>query len=141
MNASASAIWQGTLKEGQGHITTTSGALQQEAYSFLTRFEGQPGCNPEELIGAAHAACFSMALSNLLSQAGLPPEQVETRAEVTLDKTEAGPTITQVALQLQARVPGADEAKLQEIALQAKAGCPISRLLNADITLTVQLLD
>ncbi|MFC3608008.1 OsmC family protein [Stutzerimonas tarimensis] len=140
MKKTASAMWQGGLKDGKGTISTESGALQNNPYGFNTRFEDSPGTNPEELIGAAHAGCFSMAFANMLGQEGLTPEQIETAAEVTLDKTDAGFTITAIALTLKARVPGADEAKFQEIANKAKEGCPVSRVLNAQISLDAQLL-
>ncbi|WP_434457301.1 OsmC family protein [Stutzerimonas urumqiensis] len=139
MKKSASAIWQGSLKEGKGTISTQSGALDGNPYGFNTRFEGAPGTNPEELIGAAHAGCFSMALSMMLGQAGLTPERIETKAEVTLDKQGEGFAITAIDLQLKARVPGADEAQFQTIANQAKEGCPVSKLLNATITLSATL--
>lgn len=139
MKKSASAIWQGSLKEGKGTISTQSGALDGNPYGFNTRFEGAPGTNPEELIGAAHAGCFSMALSMMLGQAGLTPERIETKAEVTLDKQGEGFAITAIDLQLKARVPGADEAQFQTIANQAKEGCPVSKVLNATITLSAML--
>ncbi|WP_120997921.1 OsmC family protein [Stutzerimonas urumqiensis] len=139
MKKSASAIWQGSLKEGKGTISTQSGALDGNPYGFNTRFEGAPGTNPEELIGAAHAGCFSMALSMMLGQAGLTPERIETKAEVTLDKQGEGFAITAIDLQLKARVPGADEAQFQTIANQAKEGCPVSKVLNATITLSATL--
>ncbi|MCF7200907.1 OsmC family protein [Pseudomonas oligotrophica] len=139
MKKSASAVWQGGLKDGKGTISTQSGALKDNPYGFNTRFEDAPGTNPEELIGAAHAGCFSMALSMLLGQAGLTAERIETRAEVTLDKDGEGFSITAVDLTLRARVPGADQARFAEIADQAKEGCPVSKLLNARISLNATL--
>lgn len=139
MKKSASAVWQGGLKDGKGHISTESGALSEQPYGFNTRFEGTPGTNPEELIGAAHAGCFSMALSMMLGEAGFTAERIETTAQVSLEKLEQGFTITAIALNLQAKVPGIDDARFQEIAAKAKAGCPVSRVLNADISLQATL--
>lgn len=139
MKKTASAVWQGSLKEGKGTISTQSGALKENPYGFNTRFENAPGTNPEELIGAAHAGCFSMALSKLLGEAGLTADRIETRAEVTLDQVEGGFAITAVDLTLNARVPGASEAQFKEIAEQAKSGCPVSKVLNAAISLTATL--
>ncbi|MBC3411453.1 OsmC family protein [Pseudomonas sp. SWRI51] len=140
MKKTASAIWQGGLKDGKGQISTESGALKNNPYGFNTRFENQPGTNPEELIGAAHAGCFSMALSMMLGEAGLTPERIDTEAQVTLDKQDDGFAITAVHLVLKAKVPGASEEQLKEIANKAKAGCPVSKVLNADITLDATLL-
>ncbi|WP_369988932.1 OsmC family protein [Pseudomonas xanthosomatis] len=140
MKKTASAVWQGDLKDGKGHISTESGALKDAPYGFNTRFEGSPGTNPEELIGAAHAGCFSMALSMMLGEAGLTPERIDTHAEVSLDKQADGFAITAVHLTLKAKVPGASEAQFQEIANKAKAGCPVSKLLNATISLDASLL-
>ncbi|UTL91245.1 OsmC family protein [Pseudomonas fluorescens] len=140
MKKTASAIWQGGLKDGKGLISTESGALQQNPYGFNTRFEGAPGTNPEELIGAAHAGCFSMALSMMLGEAGFTAERIDTTAEVTLDKQPDGFAITAVRLILKARVPGADEAQFLEIANKAKAGCPVSKVLNAKISLDAALV-
>ncbi|QXI38559.1 OsmC family protein [Pseudomonas xantholysinigenes] len=140
MKKTASAVWQGSLKDGKGHISTESGALKQAPYGFNTRFEGSPGTNPEELIGAAHAGCFSMALSMMLGEAGFTPERVDTLAEVSLDKQADGFAITAVHLTLKAAVPGASEAQFQEIANKAKAGCPVSKVLNATISLDATLL-
>lgn len=140
MKKTASAIWQGGLKDGKGQISTESGALNQAPYGFNTRFEGTPGTNPEELIGAAHAGCFSMALSMILGEAGLTPERIDTKAEVTLDKQPDGFAITAVHLVLQARVPGASEDQFKELANKAKAGCPVSKVLNANISLDATLL-
>ncbi|HEK1768332.1 OsmC family protein [Pseudomonas sp. MH2] len=140
MKKTASAIWQGGLKDGKGLLSTESGALKQNPYGFNTRFEGSPGTNPEELIGAAHAGCFSMALSMMLGEAGLTPERIDTIAEVSLDKQADGFAITAVHLTLKAKVPGASEAQFQEIANKAKAGCPVSKVLNATISLDATLL-
>ncbi len=139
MKKTASAVWQGDLKSGKGTISTQSGALNDNPYGFNTRFEDTPGTNPEELIGAAHASCFSMALSMMLGQAGLTAERIDTTAEVTLDKVGEGFSITTIALTLKARVPGADENQFQQIANQAKEGCPVSKVLNAQISLNATL--
>ena len=136
----ASAVWNGSLKEGKGTISTDSGVLSKTQYSFSTRFENGAGTNPEELIAAAHAGCFTMALSAQLGNAGITPESLETTAAVTLEKLEAGFTITKVHLDVTARIPGADKAAFDKAAENAKAGCPISRLLKADITMTARLL-
>ncbi|WP_336334223.1 OsmC family protein [Pseudomonas putida] len=140
MKKTASAIWQGGLKDGKGLLSTESGALKQNPYGFNTRFEGASGTNPEELIGAAHAGCFSMALSMMLGEAGLTPDRIDTAAEVTLDKQPDGFAITAVHLVLRAKVPGASEAQFLEIANKAKAGCPVSKVLNAKITLDAGLI-
>ena len=135
----ASAVWNGSLKEGKGTISTDSGVLSKTPYSFSTRFENGAGTNPEELIAAAHAGCFTMALSGQLGNAGMTPESLETTAAVTLEKLEAGFTITKIHLDVTARIPGADKAAFEKAAENAKAGCPISRLLKADITMTARL--
>ena len=134
-----SAHWSGGLRDGRGTVSTESGALKEHPYGFKTRFEGVPGSNPEELIGAAHAGCFSMALSMMLGEAGLTAERIETRAEVTLDKQSDGFAITAVHLVLRARVPGADAQTFEQIANKAKAGCPVSKVLNAKISLDASL--
>jgi lipoyl-dependent peroxiredoxin len=139
MQRKASAVWQGGLKDGKGSISTESGVLAATPYSFGTRFENIPGTNPEELIGAAHAGCYSMALSNILGEAGIKPERIETQATVTLEKTDAGFTITKVHLDVNVRAPGADRAKFDDAAAKAKAGCPVSRVLNAAITMDAKL--
>jgi osmotically inducible protein OsmC len=139
MKKTASAVWQGDLKSGKGTISTQSGALKDNPYGFNTRFEDAPGTNPEELIGAAHAGCFSMALSMMLGQAGLTAERIDTQAEVTLDKVGEGFSITAIELTLKAKVPGADENQFQQIANQAKEGCPVSKVLNAQISLNATL--
>lgn len=140
MKKTASAIWEGGLKDGKGQISTESGALKNNPYGFNTRFEDTPGTNPEELIGAAHAGCFSMALSMMLGEAKLTPERIDTAAAVTLDKQSDGFAITAVHLVLRAKVPGASEEQFQEIANKAKQGCPVSKVLNADITLDAKLV-
>jgi osmotically inducible protein OsmC len=139
MKRKASAEWNGSLKEGKGVISTESGLLNNAQYSFGTRFENGAGTNPEELIAAAHAGCFSMALSAQLTTAGTPPSRVVTTATVTLEKKEPGFTVTNVHLEVTASVPGATEAGFQEAADNAKKGCPISRLLNTEITMTARL--
>jgi osmotically inducible protein OsmC len=141
MKTTGSAVWRGGLKDGRGAISTKSGALKDYPYGFASRFEGKPGTNPEELIGAAHAGCFTMALSLILSEAKLTAEQMDTSAEVTLDKMGDGYAITAVHLSLKGKVPGASAAKFQELAEKAKAGCPVSKLLNAKITLDVNLVE
>lgn len=135
----ASAQWNGGLKDGKGTISTGSGVLQKTQYSFGTRFEDGVGTNPEELIAAAHAGCFSMALSGQLTNAGTPPESIETTATVTMEKLDAGFTVTGVHLEVTARVPGIDQAAFDTAAGNAKTGCPISRLLNATITMNAKL--
>jgi osmotically inducible protein OsmC len=139
MKTQGSAVWQGGIKDGRGAISTKSGALAAYPYGFASRFEGKPGTNPEELIGAAHAGCFTMALSLILGEAGLTAEKMETTAEVTLDKVADGYAITKVHLTLKAKVPGADRAKFDELVGKAKAGCPVSKLLKAEITLDATL--
>lgn len=140
MKRSASAVWHGSLKTGTGRLTAPGGALSSTPYSFNSRFATGPGTNPEELIAAAHAGCFAMALSATLGEAGFTPERLEATAEVSLDNVPpAGWTVTASHLTLTAKVPGINDAKFQELAVKAKAGCPISRLLNATITLTAQL--
>ena len=133
MKRKASAVWQGGLKDGKGTISTDSGVLEQTQYSFSTRFEDGKGTNPEELIAAAHAGCFSMALSGQLGNAGMTAESINTTATVTLEKTDAGFTITKVHLDVTARIPGAEQAAFETAANNAKAGCPISRLLKAEM--------
>ncbi len=141
MDRSASAVWHGSLKEGKGTISTQSGVLKESQYSFGTRFENGIGTNPEELIAAAHAGCFTMALSGQLTSADLVPESLETTAVVTMEKTDDGPTVTKIHLVTKARVPNAEKEKFDELAKKAKEGCPISRLLKAaEITLDAQLV-
>lgn len=139
MKKTASAHWQGGIKDGKGTISTQSGALKNAPYGFNTRFEGQPGTNPEELLGAAHAGCFSMALSKELGEAGMTAESIETSAEVTLDKQDGSFAITAVHLTLKARIPGADRAAFEKAVAIAKNGCPVSKVLNAEITLEAVL--
>ena len=139
MKKTASAHWQGGLKDGKGTISTQSGVLSNSPYGFNTRFEDQPGTNPEELIGAAHAGCFSMALSKELGDAGMTAESIETKAEVTLDKVDGGFAITAVHLSLRAKIPGADWAAFEQAVETAKNGCPVSKVLNAEITLEAVL--
>ncbi|PYU18581.1 MAG: OsmC family peroxiredoxin [Acidobacteria bacterium] len=136
----ASAVWKGSLKEGKGTISSDSGVLSNTPYSFSTRFENAKGTNPEELIAAAHAGCFTMALSAQLGNVGITPESLETTALLTLDKLDAGWTVTKIHLDVMARIPGADKAAFDKAAQNAKAGCPISRLLNAEITMTARLV-
>ena len=140
MKRSASAHWAGNLKEGKGTVSTESGVLQKTQYSFTTRFENGPGTNPEELVAAAHAGCFSMAFSAQLGEAGLTPESIDTTASLTFEKVEAGWTVTSIHLTTKAKVPGASKEKFDAAANNAKAGCPISRLLNTKITLDAQLV-
>jgi osmotically inducible protein OsmC len=139
MKRKASAVWRGGLKDGKGSLTTDSGVLKETQYSFSTRFENGVGTNPEELIAAAHAGCFAMAFSAELGKAGLTPESISATATVTLDKTDAGFTVTESHLDVTARVPGAEAAKVLEIANAAKAGCPISRVLNAKVTMDAKV--
>jgi osmotically inducible protein OsmC len=139
MKRTGSAIWQGDLKNGQGTVSTESGVLSKTPYSFTTRFENGTGTNPEELVAAAHAGCFSMALSAKLGEAGLIPEKLETMATITFEKTEAGWTVTKVLLNVRGKVPNADEAAWGKATQAAKTGCPISRLLNTTITMEAQL--
>lgn len=133
------AYRKGDLKSGQGTISSQSGALKNQPYGFNTRFADQPGTNPEELLGAAHAGCFSMALSNILGEAGLKADSIETTAEVTLDKTDDGFTITAVHLTVNAVVPGATKDSFADAAAKAKAGCPVSKVLNARISMDATL--
>jgi lipoyl-dependent peroxiredoxin len=135
-----SAEWQGSLKEGKGTVSTESGVLANAAYSFGTRFENGKGTNPEELIAAAHASCFSMALSAQLGAAGITPESVRTTAAVTLEKVEGGFAVTASHLDVTAKIPGADRAAFEKAANEAKTGCPISKLLNAKITMDAKLV-
>ncbi|GLX12071.1 OsmC family peroxiredoxin [Pseudomonas sp. PA15(2017)] len=139
MKKTASAHWQGGIKDGKGTISTQSGVLSEQPYGFNTRFEDKPGTNPEELIGAAHAGCFSMALSKELGEAGMTAESIDTKAEVTLDKQDGGFAITAVHLSLKAKIPGADRAAFEKAVETAKTGCPVSKVLNAEITLEAVL--
>jgi osmotically inducible protein OsmC len=139
MKKTASAVWKGDLKSGKGTLSTQSGALSNQPYGFNTRFEDASGTNPEELLGAAHAGCFSMALSNILGQAGLTAESIETSAEVTLVPSEGGFAISAVHLKVLAAIPGASTQAFEEAANKAKAGCPVSKVLNAQITMEARL--
>jgi lipoyl-dependent peroxiredoxin len=135
----ASAVWRGDLKGGKGSISTESGVLAQSQYSFSTRFENGKGTNPEELIAAAHAGCFSMALSAELGKAGLTAESIQTTATLTMERLDAGWTVTRIHLEVLATIPGANAATFNPAANEAKAGCPISRLLNTTITMDARL--
>jgi osmotically inducible protein OsmC len=140
MQRKAGAVWKGGLKDGGGTLTAESGVLRATPYSFGTRFESVKGTNPEELIAAAHAGCFSMAFSAELGKVGLTPDTISTEAAVTLEKKEQGFTITKIHLEVTGKVRGADQAKFQEVANTAKKGCPVSRVLNAEITMNARLL-
>lgn len=140
INKLASASWQGGLKDGKGTISTESGALSAHPYGFNTRFEGVKGTNPEELLGAAHAGCFTMALSLMLGEAGFKADQLDTQARVTLEQVDGGFSITAVHLTLTGRVPGIDAAAFQQVAAKAKAGCPLSKVIRAEITLDASLV-
>ena len=139
MQRKASAVWKGGLKDGKGAVSADSGVLSSTPYSFVTRFENTPGTNPEELIAAAHAACFSMALSAQLGAANLTPSSINTTATLSLEKLESGWAITTVHLDVVGHVPNADDAAFQKAAENAKAGCPVSKVLNAKITMTAKL--
>ena len=140
MKRTANAVWHGSLKEGKGTLTAPGGALNKTSYSFGSRFASGPGTNPEELIAAAHAGCFAMALSGVLGEAGFTPEELNATAEVSLENVApTGWTITASHLVLTAKVPGIDAAKFEELAAKAKANCPVSRALNMNITLAAKL--
>src|ERR1044072_5252765 len=139
MKRRGSAQWQGGIRDGRGTVSTESGVLSEAQYSFSTRFEDGKGTKPQELIAAAHPGCFSMALSKQLGDAGMTAESINTTAAVSLEKTDAGFSITKVHLDVTARIPGADESAFQTAANNAKAGCPVSRLLNAEITMDAKL--
>ena len=139
MKRNATAVWKGAIKEGKGALTTDSGVLSKTQYSFSTRFEDGVGTNPEELIAAAHAGCFSMALSGQLGALGLTTDEINTKASVKLDKVGDGFAITNVHLEVRAKVPGADAKAFETAANNAKTGCPISKLLNAEITMSATL--
>ena len=139
MKRKASAVWRGGLKEGKGTISSESGVLKETQYSFSTRFENGIGTNPEELVAAAHAGCFSMALSAELGKANITPESIHTTANITMDKTDAGWTVTESHLDVAAKIPGVDPAKFTAASNAAKAGCPISRLLKANVTMNARL--
>ncbi len=140
MKRKASVVWKGSLKEGKGSISTESGVLKETQYSFGTRFESGLGTNPEELIAAAHAGCFSMAFSAELGKAGFTPDSIETTATIIMEKTDAGFTVTESHLDMKAKIPNIDQEKFTAISNGAKAGCPISRLLNAKITMDAKLI-
>ena len=140
MTTFGTAKWQGGLKDGKGAITTKSGSLADYPYGFASRFEGKPGTNPEELIGAAHAGCFTMALSKILGDAGFTASEMNTKAEITLEKQGDAFAITKSHLTLRAKIPGIDEAKFKELAGMAEKGCPVSKLLKADISLDAALV-
>jgi osmotically inducible protein OsmC len=140
INRTGSAQWKGGLKDGKGAISTQSGALNAYPYGFASRFEGKQGTNPEELLGAAHAGCFTMATSLMLGEAGFTADEMNTTAQVTLEQDSGGFTITHVALTLRAKIPNIDDAKFQEITAKAKAGCPVSKLFKADISLDAKLV-
>ena len=137
MQSKASAVWQGGLKDGKGEVSAASGVLTNIPYTFATRFEGKQGTNPEELIAAAHAACFAMAFSAQLGEVGITPQKIDASATITLEKTEGGFAVTSSHLVVTAQASGADRAKVQKAAENAKAGCPISKLLNTKITMEV----
>ncbi len=139
INRTGSAQWKGGLKDGKGAISTQSGALKDYPYGFASRFEGKQGTNPEELLGAAHAGCFTMATSLMLGEAGFTADEMNTTAQVTLEQDGGGFTITHVALTLRAKIPNIDDAKFQEITAKAKAGCPVSKLFKAEISLDAKL--
>jgi osmotically inducible protein OsmC len=139
MKRKGSAHWEGGIRDGRGTVSTDSGVLSGAQYSFSTRFEDGKGTNPEELIAAAHAGCFSMALSKQLEDAGMKAESIDTTATVALEKTDAGFTITKVHLDVTARIPGGDPSAFETATNNAKAGCPVSRLLNAEITMDAKL--
>ncbi|MFO1246778.1 MAG: OsmC family protein [Alphaproteobacteria bacterium] len=140
MTTFGTAKWSGGLKDGKGAITTKSGALSEYPYGFASRFEGKPGTNPEELIGAAHAGCFTMALSLILEQAGFKADQMDTKAEITLEKQGDGFAITKSHLTLKAKIPGIDAAKFKELTGMAEKGCPVSKVLKAEISLDAELV-
>jgi osmotically inducible protein OsmC len=139
MERKASAVWKGSLKDGKGEFSAPSGVFSHVPYSFKTRFEDAPGTNPEELIAAAHAACFSMALSAQLGGANLTPESINTTANLKMEKLDSGWAITSIHLDVTAKIPNADEAAFQKAAENAKAGCPVSKVLNAKISMTAKL--
>ena len=139
INRTASAAWSGGLKDGKGSISTESGALNAYPYGFAARFEGQKGTNPEELLGAAHAGCFTMALSLILGEAKLTASEMNTSAKVTLEQVEGGFAITAVHLTLKAKIPGTDQKTFEELANKAKAGCPVSKVLKTNITMEATL--
>ena len=140
MDRTASAVWHGGLKDGKGKISTQSGVLKDSQYSFGTRFENGIGTNPEELLGAAHAACFAMSFVRMLGMTNLVPEQLDSKSEVVIDKDGDGFAITSVHLSIVAKIPGIDEATFQSIAMKAKTGCPVSKLMNTNISFEARLV-
>ncbi len=141
MKSSASAVWEGGLKDGKGRVSGASGVFTNALYTFAKRFEGEgSGTTPEELIAAAHSSCFAMATSGELGRAGFTPTRLSVKATVTMEKVDGKPTVSGSALELEAVIPGIDDAKFQELAETAKAGCPISRLLKTNITLSAKLV-
>lgn len=141
MKRNATAVWQGGLKDGGGTISAESGALVDKPYSFGARFEQESGTNPEELLGAAHAGCYSMALSLVLGESNVAPERIDTTATVTIEPDDGGFSITAVHLDVTARIPGIDRQEFEKAANAAKEGCPVSKVLNADISLDARLID
>ncbi len=139
MERKATAVWQGDLRHGKGSLTTESKVLADTPYSFSTRFEGKPGTNPEELLGAAHAGCFTMALSAQLGEVGIKPERIETTATITFEKLDSGFTITRSHLEVAVKAPGAERAKFELAADKAKTGCPLSKVLKAEVTMNARL--
>ena len=140
MQRTGSAHWSGGLKDGKGTVSTQSGVLSQTQYSFSTRFENGVGTNPEELIAAAHAGCFTMALSAQLGEAGMKADSIDTTATVTLEKTDSGFAITASHLDVKVKIPGADKAKFEQAAQNAEKGCPVSKVLNAKISMKAELI-
>ena len=141
MERKATAVWQGGLKDGNGTLTTESKVLLNTPYSYSTRFEGSPGTNPEELLGAAHAGCFTMALSAQLAELGIKSERIETKATITFEKLDTGFTITRSHLDVSVRAPGAERARFDQAAEKAKTGCPMSKVLRAEISMDARLVD
>lgn len=141
MERKATAVWQGGLKDGNGTLTTESKVLSNTPYSYSTRFEGSPGTNPEELLGAAHAGCFTMALSAQLAELGIKSERIETKATITFEKLDTGFTITRSHLDVSVRAPGAERARFEQAAEKAKTGCPMSKVLRAEISMDARLVD
>lgn len=139
MERKATAVWQGDLRHGQGTLTTESKVLSNTPYSFSTRFESSPGTNPEELLGAAHAGCFTMALSAQLGEAGIKPERIETKATITLEKLDSGYTVTHSHLDVAVKAAGADKVKFEAAATKAKTGCPLSKVMKAEISMDARL--
>jgi osmotically inducible protein OsmC len=141
MERKATAVWQGGLKDGNGTLTTESKVLSNTPYSYSTRFEASPGTNPEELLGAAHAGCFTMALSAQLAELGIKSERIETKTTITFEKLDTGFTITRSHLDVSVRAPGAERAKFEQGAEKARTGCPMSKVLRAEISMDARLVD